>query len=145
MTSTNESAWFPWLINNLKRVFIKTLLGGSENRCDMTLMAISWSQQPLTWWFISVPRTTMTPVVHRSVFKDRRRREIYVEATRDFYCIWQILSAGASSCSRMWLSQVFSSPLVRYSNDVASVVVVRRRTLARHVSLPPGLFQWNLV
>jgi hypothetical protein len=34
MTSTNESSWFPWLINNLKIVFIETLLRGSENRCD---------------------------------------------------------------------------------------------------------------
>jgi hypothetical protein len=35
MTSTNESSWFPWLINYLKRVFIETMLRGSENRCEL--------------------------------------------------------------------------------------------------------------
>jgi hypothetical protein len=52
MTSTNESSWFPWLINNLKRVLSKHCYAGQK--IDVTLMEISWSQQVQNFDF-SIP------------------------------------------------------------------------------------------
>jgi hypothetical protein len=66
MTSTNESSWFPWLLNYLKRIFIETLLRGSESRCDFNgdlVIPIIHSVSKYSFWLKLAPMT-LCCVVH---------------------------------------------------------------------------------
>jgi hypothetical protein len=90
--TTNESSWFPWLINYLKRVFIETVLHGSENRCDfngdlvistilhvLLFRHVTWLVDLLTTSFLENISLFQVDIFQMSLleFKDRPGRPLY--------------------------------------------------------------------